>query len=105
MILSSLLAAALSAAAPVPTFEARPCAEPVIPRAQCGIVKVPEDRDAPAGRQIELNVMVLKPADPARLPPLFDIDGGPGLPVTKNAGFNASLPVARGRDIPHRRHD
>src|SRR5688500_10647645 len=61
MILSLLGLAALSAAASAaPVFEPRPCAQPAAPRAQCGIVKVPENRAAPGGRMIALSVIVLK---------------------------------------------
>ncbi len=48
-------------------------------RAVCGRLTVPEDPGAPAGRQIELNVMVF----PAQVPnpaadPVFFVAGGPG---------------------------
>jgi pimeloyl-ACP methyl ester carboxylesterase len=49
---------------------------------------VPEDRAAPNGRHVRLNVVVLQATAPGpHLPPLFDIDGGPGLPDTKNVYF------------------
>ena len=85
-----LLSLALAASAP--TFVAKPCTEPAIAAiATCGSVHVPEDRSKPGGRQISLNVTVLRAtATRPHLPPLFDIDGGPGLAVTKNAGFYAS---------------
>lgn len=83
-----------------PRFEATPCAmaQP-LPRARCGIVRVPEDRGRAGGRSIALNVIVLSSGGPARLPPLFDIDGGPGLAGTKNAGFYAFNDVSKGRDV------
>ena len=101
MILPHLLAAAaLSAAAPeIPRFEVGPCAQPAVPRAQCGTVDLPENRAAPGGRRIALHVMVIKPDGAPRLPPLFDIDGGPGLPSSKNAGFYASNGISKGRDV------
>lgn len=100
MIVTLFALAALSAAAPAaPIFEPTPCVQPAAPRAQCGIVKVPENRAAPRGRQIALSVIVLKSAGAARLPPLFDIDGGPGLPSTKNAGFYAANDVSKARDV------
>lgn len=97
------VAAALAGSAPVspaaPRFEPKACAAPALPRAACGSVEVPEDRTRPDGRRIALNVIVLKPTEPAKLPPLFDIDGGPGLPSTKNLGFYAENGVARARDV------
>lgn len=97
MILLGL--AALAAATAAPAFEARECAGPAVPRAACGIVRVPEDRRRPDGRTIALNIMVVKSATTPRLPPLFDIDGGPGLPGTKNAGFYATNGVSKDRDV------
>lgn len=86
-----------------PGFAARECpASVAAPGARCGTVTVPEDWTRPAGREIALNVVVLPATGGgARLPPLFDIDGGPGLPVTKNAGFYAAEGAAyrSGRDI------
>lgn len=102
MTLSILLAAA-SGAVSAPVFVQRACADAQIDKAaRCGSVSVPEHRSKPGGRTIELNVVVLPAPDATRrLPPLFDIDGGPGLPVTKNAGFYLSVGGAyrNGRDI------
>lgn len=84
-----LLAALLASAQPLPAFVERPCADAQLAgKARCGTVEVPERRDDPAGRKIQLNIVIL-PATSARpdLPPLIDIDGGPGLASTKNAGF------------------
>jgi len=95
MILTGLAAFAAVAA---PAFQVRQCEGPPIARAVCGTVEVPENRDAP-GRVIALNVMVIKPKATARLAPLFDIDGGPGLPGTKNAEFYAGNGVSEGREV------
>ena len=85
---------------PAPMFESGVCpAKALDQRARCGIVRVSENRENPAGRSIPLNVVVLPSTSPPRLPPLFDIDGGPGLPGTKNAGFYASNGVSTGRDV------
>ncbi len=75
-----------------PQFVAKPCADPEIARsATCGTVEVLEDRAKPGGRRIGLNIVMFKASEPGpHLPPLFDIDGGPGLPVTKNASFYAA---------------
>ncbi|GAA4711423.1 alpha/beta fold hydrolase [Sphingomonas lutea] len=97
-----VLAAALAAPSALPAaphFETRPCLAPAVPRAVCGTVVVPEDRARPDGRRIALNVIVLKSATPATLPPLFDIEGGPGLPSTRSLGFYAGNGVAKGRDV------
>jgi pimeloyl-ACP methyl ester carboxylesterase len=87
------LAAALLAAAPGPVFSEKPCLyERILKFARCGTVVVPEDRQRPRQRTIALNVIVMPATSPTpHAPPLFDIDGGPGLPVTKNAEFYASF--------------
>ena len=103
MLLAALLAASVASlptSAP-PTFEPAPCADKALEkRGKCGIVRVPEDRGTSGGRTIALSVTVLTSAtQPAKLPPLFDIDGGPGLPSSKNAGFYAFNGVSAGRDV------
>ena len=88
----AVLAAALMAAAPAgaqtPRFEPRPC-EPGIPDARCGIVQVPENRDAP-GRMLSLKVIVVpaRLAAPARHALAF-FEGGPGAAVTPGARWLA----------------
>jgi pimeloyl-ACP methyl ester carboxylesterase len=95
-----LSALVVERAAPPPKFEPRTCtADDAMPTARCGIVRVAEDRFNPDRRSIELNIVILPSRGAARLPPLFDIDGGPGLNATKNAGFYASNPVSSGRDV------
>lgn len=99
IILLSMMAVQPSGPVP-PTFEPTACPMPnPPPRARCGIVRVPENRGLTSGRSIALNVVVLPSASPSSLPPLFDIDGGPGLPATKNAGFYASNEVSKGREV------
>ena len=75
-----------------PVFIERPCPDSGLSAiARCGTVEVAENRQLAGGRRIALNVIVLKATSPGpHLPPLFDIDGGPGLPDTKNLGFYAS---------------
>lgn len=89
------LLAMLMMAAP-PAFVEKPCADLAIATvARCGSVEVPENRARPSGRRIALNVVILKPVSgKADLPPLYDFDGGPGLAVTKNAGFYTSAGTA-----------
>ena len=60
----------------------------MVGKARCGTVEVAERRSDPASRKIPLNIVIL-PANSATpdLPPLVDIDGGPGLASTKNAAF------------------
>jgi pimeloyl-ACP methyl ester carboxylesterase len=103
MLVSALVPLALAATRPAapPRFEPGPCAERALePRARCGVVRVPEDRSNPGGRSIALNIVILPSTpQPARLPPLFDIDGGPGLPASKNAGFYAANGISAGRDV------
>ncbi len=101
MIAAAMLAAALLEPTAAPRFEQISCPQPPpSPRARCGILRVPENRQAPGGRTIALNMIVLPAAKaPARLPPLFDFDGGPGLPATKNAEFYATNGISRDRDV------
>jgi pimeloyl-ACP methyl ester carboxylesterase len=85
----ALLGVALpTAAIAAPVFEPKPCADAALAAvARCGVVAVPEDSSG-VGRTIALNVVVLPGVAPAKgKPALFDLEGGPGLPSSKNAGF------------------
>lgn len=85
-MIALLLAAALASSAPA--FVEKPCASPdLVGKARCGTVAVPEDRAHPDGRTIGLNVIVIPASADHSQPPLFDIDGGPSIADTKNAGF------------------
>ena len=94
MLISLIAAASLATAAP--TFSEKPCADARLAKvARCGTVEVPEDRTSSGSRVVPLNVIVLRAAAPKPdMPPLFDIDGGPGLPATKNAEFYLSFGAA-----------
>ena len=83
------LIAAFQTPPPANTFIDRPCADAALNDVvRCGIVRVPENRAQPGGRMIDLNVVVLPATgENPDLPPLFDLDGGPGLPATKSLGF------------------
>lgn len=72
-----------------PTFLLKPCADASLTsRARCGTVAVPENRSRPEGRRIDLNLVIIVAArPPAERQALFDLEGGPGLADTKNAGF------------------
>jgi pimeloyl-ACP methyl ester carboxylesterase len=100
MMIATLLSL-LAAVAAQPSFEPATCpASLQIPKAKCGTVRVPENRRIANGREIALNLILLPAANaPPRLPPLFDIDGGPGLNSTKNAEFYASNAVSKDRDV------
>ena len=91
-MMMSLLTLIAMMAAPPSSFVEKPCSDPALAAiARCGSVAVPENRARPSGRRIALNLVVLKSASAnPDLPPLFDIDGGPGLAVTKNARFYAT---------------
>lgn len=93
MSLFALVAVLAAAAAHAPVFVEKPCSDERIAKvAKCGTVAVAENREEPERRTIALNVIVIRASSPApHLPPLFDIDGGPGLPVTKNAEFYVSF--------------
>jgi pimeloyl-ACP methyl ester carboxylesterase len=85
-MLAWLAATALSATAPV--FVEQPCRPAELTgKARCGTVAVPEDRSRRGRRTIRLNVIVIPASGERRLPPLFDIDGGPSIADTKNTGF------------------
>ena len=89
MVLALIAAASLAA---TPVFAAKPCSgELAKAGVSCGTVAVPENRSAPGGRTIALNVAVLRSvAARSSLPPLFDIAGGPGLPSVGGANFYLS---------------
>jgi pimeloyl-ACP methyl ester carboxylesterase len=79
-----------------PEFVVRPCPDVAMEhRARCGFVRVSEDRSRRNGRTIDLNVVIV-PATSAKpdLPPLVDIDGGPGRPSTLSAAFYLTDGVA-----------
>ena len=81
--------ALVMATASGPGLAAKACPTPELAaKARCGTVTVPEDRARPAGRQIGLNIIVIPAAKPGpEAAALFDLEGGPGLADTKNAGF------------------
>jgi pimeloyl-ACP methyl ester carboxylesterase len=67
--------------------------------ARCGTVAVPEDAATPAGRRIDLNVIVFDALEPgSERAAQFDLEGGPGFAVTDSAAFYA------GDGIEYRRH-
>lgn len=85
-------------------FEPKPCSGPAGSDAKivCGTVTVPENPSAADKRSIGLNVVILRAlAEQPDLPPLFDIDGGPGLAVTRSAAFYATdgLAYRKRRDV------
>lgn len=74
----------------LPQFAAKPCtgANAADASVICGTVRVREDRARADGRTIDLNVVVLSAVNrDADMPPLLDIDGGPGLASTRSADF------------------
>jgi pimeloyl-ACP methyl ester carboxylesterase len=64
-----------------------------------GTMTVAENRAAPEGRTIDLNLVVLPSArlDPS-LPPVFHLDGGPGVPATNAVSWYATDGEAYWRD-------
>ncbi len=62
-------------------------------RAFCGRLSVLEDRSRADGRKIELNVVVLRAAEPGGREPVFLLAGGPGQGATDLAGL-ALRPLA-----------
>lgn len=88
----SILTLLAAAATQPPEFVEQPCTDARLAEiARCGTVTVPENRDAPY-RTIALNVTVFEATGPGpHAPPLFDIDGGPGLAVSMHADFYATF--------------
>jgi pimeloyl-ACP methyl ester carboxylesterase len=66
-----------------------------------GTFEVPEDRELGTGRRISLNVIVIPAlAEDPEPDPIFDLDGGPGMPSTQAARWYATeVPFRRTRDI------
>lgn len=83
---AALLFAAAPADAQAPVFRPRPCPPGLQQGARCGSVEVPENREAPAGRSVALNVVVLpaRTGAPAREALTF-FGGGPGQAVSPMA--------------------
>ncbi|HSP17148.1 MAG TPA: alpha/beta fold hydrolase [Thermoanaerobaculia bacterium] len=86
-VLGVICALFADASAAAPPFSPRPCPDKT-PELRCGTVTVPENRDHPQGRTIDLNVVIVQ-ARNARTgaPPLFHVDGGPGIAATDAAAF------------------
>lgn len=60
--------------------------------AKCGVLVVPEDRDNPAGRQLELNIAVIPAIKRSPQPdPLFLLAGGPGQSAIE--AYPAMIPL------------
>jgi pimeloyl-ACP methyl ester carboxylesterase len=60
--------------------------------ARCGVLVVPEDRDNPAGRQLELNIAVIPAIKRSPQPdPLFLLAGGPGQSAIE--AYPAMIPL------------
>ncbi len=62
------------------TFAETECWQEIVatdPDATCGYVTVPENRDDPAGRQIEIAVARINARNPMGRPPLVFLEGGP----------------------------
>ena len=83
--------AAVPAPLAAPRLELHPCqvrdlTEPML----CGTLAVAEDRARPGRRSIALNVVVVPATGEKTLPPLYHLDGGPGVPATGSAAFWAT---------------
>ncbi len=91
------LAAALAACSGIPfsnsaqRLDLHPCQLHDTPeRMLCGVLAVPENRAQPHARSISLNVVVVPATGEKTLPPLYHLEGGPGLPATGSASFWAT---------------
>ncbi len=83
----------------------QPCADARLTDALCGTLTVAEDPDIPAGRQLDLKLIVLRALEvgetvgASKAAPLFYLAGGPGAAATGYVGqWNAS-PLRRQRDL------
>ena len=83
-----LMAVPTSHASPQPG----PC--PEIPNAECGILRVPEDRSSDGGRALGLDYVVIPARQRETSPPIFYLLGGPGEAATSVAPFVLSSPLA-----------
>lgn len=101
-LLASLgLAMACAPVKPAYRLESKSCAIDVA-GAECGSVTVPENYDAPQGRAIKLNVVILRSTGPKTAhAPLFELEGGPGVPVSESVPFYAGdgAVYRRNRDL------
>jgi len=92
-----------SAAAQRPAEVLAPCTVDGVARpAFCGKLSVPERRETPDGRRIELNVMVLAATERPSVPdPLVFLAGGGVAPATRFAPFlsRTMAELRRSRDI------
>jgi pimeloyl-ACP methyl ester carboxylesterase len=74
-----------SGATPPPQFVAGPCPNtlrpaPLLERARCGVLVVPEDRAKAAGRTLRLSVAIVPSrTQPAAADPVVFLQGGPGV--------------------------
>jgi len=105
MAVALLAGPAFARPATRPELEAklRRCVVPGVPDSVlCGRLEVPEDRSAPGGRKVSLNVVVVPATgDSVRSDPLVFLAGGGVAPATRYAGFLArAFPrLRRDRDI------
>jgi len=101
MLALAMIAATTLATSPR-AFVEHPCTSPEqISVARCGTVEVPENRRVVGGRKIRLNVVILPAVSDKKLPPLFDIEGGPGNASTGGVIFYAKdgIDYRRHRDV------
>ncbi|HEY1859080.1 MAG TPA: hypothetical protein VGG61_01925, partial [Gemmataceae bacterium] len=83
--------ASLSTADAGRTLAPAPCNLAGVPApARCGTLAVPENRSKSPGHMISLNVVVLPSDGDRTLPPLYSLEGGPGIAATNSAGFWAT---------------
>ncbi|RPJ50902.1 MAG: alpha/beta hydrolase, partial [Chloroflexi bacterium] len=77
-----------------PSLQLQPCLLGATP-AQCGTLKVYENRTAQSGRMIDLHVAVIKAKSEHPAPdPIFFLAGGPGEAATEAAARNQQFPVS-----------
>lgn len=90
---------------PLPAFTDTACELPHVtpdirPRLRCGVVDVPRNYAHPEAGQYKLAVVVIRSErQPAAPEPVVYMSGGPGGPLTVYTAYQATHPLAAGRDI------
>ena len=75
-----------------PSVDLQPCTLGTTP-AQCGTLRVYENRAARSGRMIDLRIAVIKASGDQPAPdPIFYLAGGPGVAATEDAAKNQQFP-------------
>lgn len=98
VLLASTFATRLSAS----TIDPSPCPVeiPATVKADCFVLRVPENRLKPGSNTIELPVVILRSPNPEKKPdPVLFTTGGPGGTTLRNMKGRATIPLLQNRDV------